>query len=85
MEEFNSDSGKSTFLIEGHLDGELRKRLASRQMKNHRLYFDGYKLDNIKLAANITCREDIIDLIEFLRITEFCMPFSNGSYQKPSK
>ena len=74
MEDFNTDPSSSSFLIEGYLDGELRQRLASRDLEHRRYEFDGYKLDTIKLAANIKTQKDISDLVAFLQITRYCLP-----------
>ena len=81
MREMEEDPTKSTFLFEGIRLEEVTRRLASRDLRNHAMYFDGYRFDQFRGAFNITCQKDFDDLINLLTYTKHC--FMSPKTAKP--
>jgi len=57
-----------TYIAQGFLDGKLVKQNISME----RFRFDGFKLDDLHLQANLNNMEDFDELIDFLKITREC-------------
>ena len=74
-------------IIRGWLDSKTVRLKVQRGRKTtlDQTFCDGYKLEQLEIGARLYCREDVQQLIHLLEIHKFCLPFENGSYQKPSK
>jgi hypothetical protein len=78
---FDNHSGRSSFLMEGTRKEAETRRMACHQLNGrHATAFDGYMLDSIRGAFNIVSKEDADDLVYFLRISAYCLPYRNGTY-----
>lgn len=76
IDELANEPDKTAFLIQGFLDGEICHSIASRDLRNHTVYFDGYKLDTLRGAFNMRCREDVDNFIKLLETTKYGLPIT---------